>query len=115
MSKVTLTHCGQFNASHGHGGTLCEDLHRHTFAYEVTFSGELNKEGYLIDFRLIAQVLQEKINAPLTDTDLGTILENPTTEALCIWIFNTLKPIFPQLIRVKTAEASDRWVEYEGE
>ena len=51
MSKVYLTQCGRFTARHGHNGTLSEEVHEHTFHYEITFYGPTNAEGYLIDFR----------------------------------------------------------------
>ena len=51
MTQVYLTQTGSFTARHGHGGTLAEEVHEHTFCYEVTFHGPLNREGYLIDFR----------------------------------------------------------------
>ena len=115
MSNVQLTHTGSFTARHGHGGTLAEDVHAHTFTYEVTFYGPLNAEGYLLDFRDIARVLKEKINTPLENRTLNDLFENPTTENVCIWIFNTLRETFPQLVRVKLAEAPDRWITYQGE
>ena len=115
MANVYLTHTGSFTARHGHGGTLAEDIHPHTFTYEVTFYGPLNAEGYLLDFREIARELKEKINTPLENRTLNDLFENPTTENICIWIFNTLRPTFAQLVSVKLAEAPDRWVTYQGE
>lgn len=115
MPKVHLTHTGSFQALHGHGGTLAEEVHAHTFAYEVTFYGPLNGEGYLLDFRDIAHTLEEKINRQLQNKTLNDLFENPTTENICIWIFNTVRETFPQLVSVKLAEAPDRWITYQGE
>lgn len=115
MSCVYLTQCGRFTARHGHGGTLCEAVHEHTFAYEVTFYGPLNQEGYLIDFRLLQETFQKEINARLEGTDLGQLLPDPTTEALCIWIYRQLQQKLPHLYAVKVAEEPDRWIEYRGE
>ena len=115
MPKVYLTHTGSFTAHHGHAGTLAEEIHPHTFTYEITLFGPLNKEGYLLDFRQIATVLDEKINRALEGKTLNDLFENPTTEIICIWIFNELKKEFPQLKSIKLAEAPDRWVTYTGE
>ena len=115
MTQVYLTQCGQFTATHAHGGTLNEAAHPHTFTYEVTFHGPLNQEGYLIDFRVLQDFLARKINARLNGADLNTVFENPTTEALAVWIFDTVRAQFAQVTRVKVAEAPDRWITYTGE
>ena len=115
MTHVYLTQCGHFTATHHHGGTLCEDPHPHTFAFEATFYGPLNDEGYLIDFRVLQDFFARAITARLNATDLNTLFKNPTTEALAIWIFNTVRAQFPQLCSVKVAEEPDRWIEYRGE
>ena len=115
MTNVYLTQCGQFTASHGHGGTLAEDPHSHEFAYEITFYGPLNNEGYLIDFRVLQDFFAQQINARLNGADLNTLFQNPTTENLCVWIFDTVQKKFPQLYQVKLSEEPDRSVTYRGE
>lgn len=115
MTQVYLTQTGSFHARHGHGGTLSEDVHEHTFRYEVTFHGPLNAEGYLLDFRDLSRVFKQEIDAHFSGKDLGTFFKNPTTEAVCLWIYNRVQQLFPYLYAVKVAEAEDRWVEYRGE
>lgn len=115
MPNVYLTHTASFTARHGHSGTLAEDVHAHTFTYEITLYGPLNQEGYLVDFRQIAVVLEEKINRVLEGKMLNDLFENPTTEIICMWIFNELKKDFPQLKSVKLTEAPDRWITFTGE
>lgn len=115
MTKVYLTQCGQFTATHGHSGTLNEATHAHTFAYETTFYGPLNNEGYLIDFRVLQDFLARHITAHLDGADLNTLFPTPTTEELAVWIFDTVHAKFPQLCAVKVAEEKDRWIEYRGE
>ncbi len=115
MTQVYLTQCGKFTATHGHGGTLKEAPHAHTFTYEVTFHGPLNEEGYLIDFRTVQDALTRKISTALEGADLNKLFENPTTETLAVWIFNTVKEQFPQLHSVKLSEEKDRWITYKGE
>lgn len=115
MTRVYLTQTGSFTARHSHQGTLAEDLHIHTFQYEVTFYGPLNEEGYLLDFRYVAEVLHKEIDQALHEKDLGTFLQNPTTESVCIWIFNILQSKLPFLHSVKVAEEPDRWIIYKGE
>lgn len=115
MSKVYLTQCGSFTARHGHGGTLAEEVHAHTFHYEITFYGPTNAEGYLIDFRQLADTFKTELEARLEGSDLGAFLPQPTTEALCVWMYNRIKNRLPRLFAVKVAEEPDRWIEYRGE
>ena len=115
MKKVSLTQCGQFTAAHSHDGTLNEPNHEHQFSYQVTFYGPLNNEGFLIDFRTVQQFLQTHINSYLEHADLNALFPYPTTENLAIWIFEQVRAPFPQLVRVRVAEAPDRWIEYTGE
>ena len=115
MTNVYLTQCGHFTATHGHGGTLAEAPHTHEFTYEITFYGPPNAEGYLIDFRVLQDFFAREINARLEGADLNTLLKNPTTETLCVWIFNTVRQQFPQIYQVKVSEEKDRWITYQGE
>ncbi len=115
MTQVYLTQCGSFTASHGHGGTLAETSHTHTFTYEITFHGPLNEEGYLIDFRALQDFFAREITAHLDGANLNTLFKNPTTEALAVWIFETVRAQFAQATSVKVAEEPDRWVTYTGE
>lgn len=115
MTKIYLTQTGFFTARHGHGGALAEASHEHTFRYEITFHGTLNAEGYLIDFRDLSAAFKKEIDARFEGKDLCTFFENPTTEALCIWIYRRINDLFPHLYSVKVAEAEDRWTEYRGE
>ena len=115
MSKVYLTQCGSFTARHGHGGTLAEEVHAQTFHYEITFYGPTNAEGYLIDFRQLADTFKTELEARLEGSDLGAFLPQPTTEALCVWMYNRIKDRLPHLFAVKVAEEPDRWIEYRGE
>lgn len=115
MKKISLTQCGEFTAAHSHDGTLNEPSHEHHFTYQVTFFGPLNSEGFLIDFREVAQFLQTHINSYLDHADLNALFPYPTTENLAIWIFEHVRAQYPQLVRVRVYEAPDRWADYNGE
>ena len=110
MTHVYLTQTGNFTAQHSHQGTLAEGLHTHQFIYEVTFYGPLNKEGYLLDFRDVQQQL-EKIVSPLKNKDLSQLFKNPTTENICIWLYNQASHKMPYVKSVRVAEEPDRWIQ----
>ncbi len=113
--RVYQTQTGAFTARHGHQGALSEQRHQHRFTYDLTFSGPVNAEGFLLDFRPVADVLRTEVDGRLEGTDLGVLLPNPTTEALAVWIFNRLSGLLPHVYSVKVAEEPDRWITYRGE
>lgn len=115
MTRVYQTQTGSFTAGHSHQGVLNEGFHTHHFTYEVTFYGPLNEEGFLLDFRPVAQLLRMEIDQRLEGADLSLLLKNPTTEQLAIWIYNHIQPRLPHLFSVKVAEEPDRWIVYQGE
>ena len=110
MTRVYLTQCAQFTATHHHGGTLAEGPHTHTFTFQATFYGPLNDEGYLIDFRVLQDFFTRQIAKRLNGADLNTLLKNPTTEQLALYLFNVISKQFPQLHHLKVAEEPDRWI-----
>lgn len=115
MTQIYLTQTSRFTASHSHEGNLNEPAHSHTFTYEVSFHGPINEEGYLLDFRDVEHLLTQQINPELEGTDLNTLFEHPTTEAIAVWIYSTVKRELAQVCRVRVYEAPDRWAEYTGE
>ena len=46
-----------FKAYHYHGGALNEEKHTHDFKYKIFLKGQLNKEGFLVDFREVEKLL----------------------------------------------------------
>ena len=93
-----------FTAAHWHDKTLSEPPHAHDFEYEITFSGPLNNEGYLIDFRE-AQAALKRINAAFEGRTLNDVLPcPPTAENLALSLLLEVKKIFPQAVKIKLKE-----------
>ena len=97
-------------------GHKCARLHGHSFRIELTIEGPTNPDtGWLVDFGDI-----DDLFAPLHDQldhrYLNEIpgLENPTSEVLCRWLWEKVKPLLPQLTRVTVFETCDSRCEYEG-
>lgn len=102
----------QFKAFHYHGGALNEQEHSHNFKYKVFFTGPLNKEGFLIDFREVENLLKQ-INAHLENKILNQIIPPATTEVLAIYLFKEIKKTFPQLCRIELNEKENYGAVYE--
>ena len=97
-------------------GHKCSRLHGHSFAVELSVSGEPGADtGWVMDFADVKQAFQ-----PLYDqldhhylNDIAG-LENPTSEQLAIWIWQRLKPALPQLSCVTVHETCTSGCRYTG-
>lgn len=97
-------------------GHKCGNLHGHTFVLEVHLEGEVDpQKGWILDFNVLCAAVDPIINQ-LDHSVLNEIdgLENPTSENLCAWFWNQLKPILPQLSRIMIKESPSSGCIYEG-
>lgn len=95
-------------------GHKCSRLHGHSFRIELHVSGEIDaRSGWVMDFADVKTAF-----APLYDQldhhYLNDIegLENPTSENLCRWIFQRLRPELPGLDRVTVHETCTSGASY---
>lgn len=119
--NVRLTHEFRFEAAHRlphvPEGHKCARLHGHSFKVELTVRGPVNPEtGWFIDFGVLMDAWQP-LHEVLDHHYLNEIpgLENPTSENLCRWIWERMKPAVPSLQRVTLFETCDARCEYEGD
>ena len=97
-------------------GHKCARLHGHSFAIELSVSGEPGADsGWVMDFadvKTAFQPLYDQLDHHYLNDIEG--LENPTSERLAIWIWERLKPALPSLARVTIFETCTVRCEYEG-
>jgi 6-pyruvoyltetrahydropterin/6-carboxytetrahydropterin synthase len=97
-------------------GHKCARLHGHSFAVELSVSGEPGPEsGWIMDFAELKKAFQPLYDQ-LDHHYLNDIegLENPTSEMLAVWIWNRLKPALPQLSCVTVHETCTSGCRYTG-
>jgi len=118
--RVRLTRDFGFEAAHllprVPDGHKCRRLHGHSFLVEVSVEGEVDPAtGWLIDYGEIRDAV-EPLRAQLDHYYLNEIagLENATSENLCRWIWDRLKPKLPSLARLVIHETCEARCEYEG-
>jgi 6-pyruvoyltetrahydropterin/6-carboxytetrahydropterin synthase len=98
-------------------GHKCARLHGHSFRIEIHVRGPvLEPVGWIIDFSEIknafAPILEQLDHRFLNEIE-G--LRNPTSENLCRWIWERLRPGLPLLSRVVVRETCTTGCIYEGE
>ena len=81
----------EFEASHilpWHKGK-CSRLHGHSYKLTVIVDGNINKEGMVVDFEILKNVVKETIIDKYDHRHLNDFFENPTAEILAKSFFES--------------------------
>jgi len=93
----------------------CFELHGHSYELHVTLDLPVNAEtGMTLDFFLLEAVVKKSVLDRLDHKNINDTLENPTAENIAVWIWDRLKPEFPQLAEIRLFETPDSSVAYRG-
>jgi len=94
----------------------CHRMHGHTYEVELVFTGEVDENGFVIDYAEIAALwapLHERLDHRVLNDVPG--LEIPSTEHVAAWIasniFDKLHRANCRLERVRVMESSTTWCE----
>ncbi|MFH0819016.1 MAG: 6-carboxytetrahydropterin synthase QueD [Patescibacteria group bacterium] len=115
MANMDLNCTFKFAASHflpNYNGQ-CENLHGHNYKIIITVSGEVKKDGLVVDFKEIKRIVNEQAINNLDHKHLNDIIENPSSENIAIWIWNQVKNNL-LLKKIAVFETEDCYVEYYG-
>lgn len=88
----------------------CEKLHGHTYKVEIVIEGEVKKDGMVVDFVKMKQIVETSVLEKLDHQALNEMFENPTAEHILFWIAEQLKEKLP-LSSIKLWEGQGKWVE----
>ena len=97
-------------------GHKCARLHGHSFYVCIYVSGNVgDHSGWVMDFGDLKKAF-EPIYQQLDHYYLNDIpgLENPTSENLCRWIWQQLKPTLPALSKLEIKETCTSGCIYRG-
>ena len=98
-------------------GHICGKLHGHTYNIKIYVKGPVDeKTGFVIDAFDIDKYFN-KIHSQIDHKVLNDIqgLENPTSENICIWIWDKLIKDLPILYKIEIMENSVTGFIYKGE
>jgi 6-pyruvoyltetrahydropterin/6-carboxytetrahydropterin synthase len=116
---ITVTKIFEFEAAHhlpGYDGD-CKRLHGHSYKLEVTVSGEVNeKTGMVMDFKLLKEIVQERVINQFDHQLLNDHIKNPTAENIVNFIVKELDEamcaFFLCVDRVRLWETSNSYCEW---
>jgi 6-pyruvoyl tetrahydropterin synthase/QueD family protein len=95
----------------------CKRVHGHSFRCEVHVTGEVDPEtGFVMDFadvKAACKPLHDQLDHRFLNQDVPG-LENPSSEVICKWIWDRLKPVLPGLSKVVLHETCTARCEYTG-
>lgn len=92
---VSVTKIFKFEMAHQLNGCYsqeCKNIHGHGYKLEITFSGPLNEDGMVMDFKLVKEIVQ-----PIVDhfdhsfQTTETLGYNPTAENMADDIFKQIR------------------------
>jgi 6-pyruvoyltetrahydropterin/6-carboxytetrahydropterin synthase len=101
-------------------GHKCRRMHGHSFRMEVNLLGDIDPEsGILMDFGDLKAVVNPYVKMldhwcinEVGEKKGDPLLQNPSSENLAKWFFQTLKPILPQLYSIIIHETCTSRCEY---
>ena len=88
-----------------------ESAHRLPHVPEGHKCGRLH--GHFAEIKAIFKPIYEQLDHNYLNDIPG--LENPTSENLCRWIWQQLKPLLPELSKVRVHETCTSGCEYRGD
>ena len=94
----------------------CHKIHGHSFKIIISVEGEIDQEsGFVIDFQVIENAFQP-IKTMLDHTYLNEIkgLSNPSSENICIWIWDRLESSLPNIYKIEIKETESTGCIYRG-
>jgi 6-pyruvoyltetrahydropterin/6-carboxytetrahydropterin synthase len=93
----------------------CSQTHGHSFRVCLILHGELNeKVGWVRDYHEVQVIWDQEIKKYLDHKLLNDVpeLNNPTSELICKWIFNKLKPKLSELKQIIISETPNTECRY---
>jgi len=119
--QVELTKTFRFEAAHRLPQVppdhKCARMHGHGFQVDVTVAGAIDPAmGWLVDYADITAVVDPIVRGELDHRTLNDVpgLENPTSELLCVWLWNRLAPRVPTLAAITVHETCTARCTYRG-
>ena len=94
----------------------CHHIHGHSFKIIISVQGDVNEQnGFVVDFQDIDDAF-DPLKKELDHSYLNDIedLQNPTSENICIWIWNKIQSSLPNIYKIEIRETDSTGCIYKG-
>jgi len=94
----------------------CHHIHGHSFKIIISVKGPVNKQnGFVTDFQDIDDAFSS-FKKELDHSYLNDIegLQNPTSENICIWIWDKIQSSLPNIYKIEIKETDSTGCIYKG-
>tara|TARA_Y100000739_G_C20488901_1_gene409505 strand:- start:114 stop:485 length:372 start_codon:yes stop_codon:yes gene_type:complete len=95
----------------------CHHIHGHSFKIIISVKGPVNKQnGFVVDFQDIDDAFSS-FKKELDHSYLNDIegLQNPTSENICIWIWDKIQSSLPNIYKIEIKETDSTGCIYKGQ
>lgn len=97
----------------------CEKLHGHTYRLVVVLDGVPDREGMIMDFLELKEIVNEKVLKKLDHSYINEIIKQPSAENIAVWVWEQLEKSVRRencrLYEVQVWETATSGVIYRGE
>lgn len=93
---------------------LCANLHGHTYRLQVIIAGKIGKNGMVLDFGDLKEIVHNLVLKNLDHTFINTLIPQPTAENITLWIWKQLEKKIP-LYEIRLWETPTSFVSYRGD
>ncbi|MFQ5768081.1 MAG: 6-carboxytetrahydropterin synthase QueD [Acidobacteriota bacterium] len=108
----------RFEAAHRlpHHEGMCAHLHGHSYLLRVSIRVKVDPAtGMGCDFAELDEVVRERVLVLADHRDLNQLLDNPTAENICRWVWERLSSSVPgELVEIELFETEDSSCLYRG-
>jgi len=107
----------KFEAAHKllHYNGPCEKLHGHSYLLHVSILGEVDANGFVMDFGELKKIVGASVISKLDHEYLNNIIEQPTAENTIVWVWEQLTKVSLPVYELKLWETASSYVTYRGE
>lgn len=117
IMKANLFIAKEFNFDSAHRlrnyNGPCSNLHGHTYKLQVILKGEIKKNGMVMDFTEIKDLVYKRVIQRLDHNFINKLIKQPTAENIAIWIWKQLEKKLP-LYEIKLWETPSSYVIFRG-
>ena len=93
----------------------CYRMHGHDYRLEVVVEGVPDgRTGMVVDFHDVQRAVAPLVS-DMEHSCFNDVLENPTAEAIVVWIWRRVAPSLGSLVELRLWETADCHVVYRGE